>query len=425
MRKRDFTLTNARILDGTGAAPTTGTISVKNGIIQEVTSQTAAPSNDAQVIDVNGATVMPGLIDGHVHLLSNAGEKVENIHLWNVLTFTEEQTLHAAANAVKALQSGVTTVRDLAGSRPEIAVKHVMDAHIFPGARVITAGFVGMTAGHGDMFCPVNIDKRIWTPADGPDECRKLVRQYARDGSDLIKICTSGGVLSVGDKSGWRNFTEEETSVIVDEAHALGMRVAAHAHSRAGIKQALDAGVDTIEHGSSLDAELIQQMVDQGTWLCPTLSISQYMISSGKERGIPEESLEKAEEMRDSRLTSVQQAYQAGVRIFMGTDSCNTMAFGNHAWELQLMIEQLGMTTLEAIRASTSAAAEALNINHLTGTLQRGKAADLLVIDGDPIEDITALQNPQNLLAVMKEGVPYIDHGVFSQPLSTAPRASV
>src|SRR5690606_23100153 len=126
---------------------------------------------------------------------------------------------------------------------------------------------------------------------------------------------------------------------------------------------------------------LIQQMVDQGTWLCPTLSISQYMISSGKERGIPEESLEKAEEMRDSRLTSVQQAYQAGVRIFMGTDSCNTMAFGNHAWELQLMIEQLGMTTLEAIRASTSAAAEALNINHLTGTLQRGKAADLLVID--------------------------------------------
>jgi len=413
MRKRDFTLTNARILDGTGTAATTGTISVKNGIIQEVTTQTVAPTPAAQVIDVKGATVMPGLIDGHVHLLSNAGEKSENIHLWNVLTFIEEQTLHAAANAIKALHAGVTTVRDLAGSRPEIAVKHVMDAHIFPGARVVSAGFVGMTAGHGDMFCPVNIDKRIWTTADGPDECRKLVRQYARDGSDLIKICTSGGVLSVGDKAGWRNFTLEETNVIVDEAHALGMRVAAHAHSRAGIKQALDAGVDTIEHGSSLDAELIQQMVDQGTWLCPTLSISQYMISSGRERGIPEESLEKAEEMRDSRLSSVRQAYEAGVRIFMGTDSCNTMAFGNHAWELELMVQQLGMTASEAIKASTSSAAEALNISSATGSLKNGKAADLLIVQGDPTTDVSLLQNPQNLLAVVRDGIPYVDKGIF------------
>lgn len=414
MRKRDFTLTNARIIDGTGTPTTTGTISVKNGIIQEVTSQIVATSNDARVIDVQGATVMPGLIDGHVHLLANAGAKSENIHLWNVLTFIEEQTLHAAANAIKALQAGVTTVRDLAGSRPEIAVKHVMDAHIFPGARVVSAGFVGMTAGHGDMFCPVNIDKRIWTTADGPDECRKLVRQYARDGSDLIKICTSGGVLSVGDKSGWRNFTVEETNVIVDEAHALGMRVAAHAHSRAGIKQALDAGVDTIEHGSSLDEELIQQMVDQGTWLCPTLSISQYMISSGRERGIPEESLEKAEEMRDSRLSSVRSAYEAGVRIFMGTDSCNTMAFGNHAWELELMVEQLGMTPAEAITASTSAAAEALDIGHLTGSLQLGKAADLLVVNGNPEEDITILQNANNFRAVIREGISYVDQGLFT-----------
>src|SRR5690606_6270584 len=153
-----------------------------------------------------------------------------------------------------------------------------------------------------------------------------------------------------------------------------------------GIKQALDAGVDTVEHGSDLDDELVQQMLDQGTWLCPTLSISQYMITFGRKRGIPEESMAKAEEMRDVRLSSVRSAYEAGVKIFMGTDSCNTMPFGRHAWELELMVDQLGMSACEAIVASTSAAADALNIGGITGSLQRGKAADLLVLARNPLQ---------------------------------------
>lgn len=412
MRDNTFLLVNAHVIDGLGGEAVQAHVAVRDGVIEEVFTGTPPALTDRRVVDVAGSTVMPGLIDGHVHLLSNATSRAENIHLWNVLTFIEEQTLHAAANAVKALRSGVTTVRDLAGSRPEIAVKHAMEAHLFPGARVVTAGFVGMTAGHGDMFCPVNIERRLWKTADGVDACRKLVREYARDGSDLIKICTSGGVLSVGDKAGWRNFTREETEAIVDEAHALGMRVAAHAHSRSGIKQALDAGVDTIEHGSDLDDGLVQQMLDQGTWLCPTLSISQYMISFGRERGIPEESMAKAEEMRDVRLASVRRAYEAGVRIFMGTDSCNTMPFGRHAWELELMVEQLGMSPLEAIVASTSAAAEALDIAGTTGSLQRGKAADLLVLERNPLSDVRVLQDADNLLAVFKDGVAYAGKGL-------------
>lgn len=413
MRDNTFLLINAHVIDGLGGEAPAAHIAVNDGLIEDIVTGPAPVSSGRRVVDAAGATVMPGLIDGHVHLLSNASDQTENIHLWNVLTFIEEQTLHAAANAVKALRSGVTTVRDLAGSRPEIAVKHAMDSHLFPGARVIAAGFVGMTAGHGDMFCPVNIERRLWKTADGVDACRKLVREYARDGSDLIKICTSGGVLSVGDKAGWRNFTVGETEAIVDEAHALGMKVAAHAHSRLGIKQALDAGVDTVEHGSDLDDDLVKQMLDQGTWLCPTLSISQYMISFGRERGIPEESMAKAEEMRDIRLSSVRRAYEAGVRIFMGTDSCNTMPFGRHAWELELMVDQLGMTAREAIVASTGAAAQALDISSLTGSLQRGKAADLLVLDSDPLQDVRVLQDPTRFRAVIREGVPYVDRGLF------------
>src|SRR5919205_1157084 len=193
----------------------------------------------------------------------------------------------------------------MAGSRPEIAVKHAVDDGVIDGARVIVSGFVGMTGGHGDLFCPANIERRLWQAADGPDECRKLIRQYARDGVDWIKLCTSGGVLSIGDESEWRNYTMAETLAIVDEAHALGKRVAAHAHTRAGIRQALEAGVDTLEHGSSLDDELIEMMLERGTWLCPTLAISEYILESGPERGVPAASMAKAQAMRETRVASV------------------------------------------------------------------------------------------------------------------------
>lgn len=238
------------------------------------------------------------------------------------------------------------------------------------------------------------------------------MRQYARDGLDLIKICTSGGVLSVGDKNEWRNYTFEETLAIVDEAHALGMRVAAHAHTQAGIRQALEAGVDTLEHGSSLDAELIELMLERGTQLCPTLAIVEYIMERGRARGVPEESLAKAEAMRANRLESVRAAYAAGVPIFMGTDSCNTFPFGDHAWELELLQRRLGMTPMEAIVAATRSAAAALDIAELTGTLTPGKRADLLVIDGDPLADLTLLRDPNAILAVFQNGELMVDRGL-------------
>ena len=409
---QQIALIHARLIDGTGAPPIDDATVVVEGKEILAAGATVRIPADAKIIDVADATVMPGLIDGHVHLRAYAGHGAADVHLWNVTTFIEEQTLHAAGNARRALQTGVTTVRDMAGGRPEVSVKHAIDDGVLSGARVIASGFVGMTAGHGDMFCPAAVDHRLWPPADGVDACRKLVRQYARDGLDLIKICTSGGVLSVGDKNEWRNYTFEETLAIVDEAHALGMRVAAHAHTRAGIRRAVEAGVDTLEHGSSLDAELIELMLERGTWLCPTLAIVEYIMQRGRARGVPEESLAKAEAMRASRLASVRAAYEAGVPIFMGTDSCNTFPFGDHAWELELLLTQLGMSPMEAIVSATQSAAAALDIAELTGTVAPGKRADLLVINGDPLADLALLRDENAILAVFQNGEVKVDRGL-------------
>jgi imidazolonepropionase-like amidohydrolase len=236
-------LANCRVLGAAGGRVIENAVVLIEGkrIARVAVNQHDRLPDGTKVLELNGKTVMPGLIDAHVHLLSNSSSTQQDVHLWNVVTFVEEQTLHAARNAEIALESGVTTVRDMAGSRPEIAVKHAVDAFVVRGARVVASGFVGMTAGHGDMFCPAAIERRLWKPADGPDECRRLVREYARDGVDFIKICTSGGVLSYGDRPGWRNYTPNETLAVVDEAHALGMRVAAHAHTTSGIRQALEA----------------------------------------------------------------------------------------------------------------------------------------------------------------------------------------
>jgi len=399
-------LTNCRVI-GAGDSTVSGPayVLLEGRLITRVgpMAELALPDH-AGAYDLAGATLMPGLIDGHVHLLANSSQNQQDIHLWNVTTFIEEQTLHAARNAEIALESGVTTVRDMAGSRPEIAVKHAVDDFVVRGARVVASGFVGMTAGHGDMFCPPGIDRRLWKTADGPTACRQLVREYARDGVDFIKLCTSGGVLSIGDRPHWRNYSSEETAAIVDEAHALRMRVAAHAHTAAGIRQALEAGVDTIEHGSYLTHELAALMAQQGTWLCPTLTLSTFIVESGESRGIPRDSLEKGIETHRSLLTSIRVAHEEGVKIFVGTDSCNTMAFGGHARELELLQAALGLSGKDTIKLATQSTAEAVGLGEKTGRILPGYWADLLVVDGHPEEDCTLLQDAQRIQLVIRDG---------------------
>lgn len=407
-------LVGARLIDGTGAPPVPDAAVVMAGrdIVAAGPRASIKIPDGAPCRDLRGMTLLPGLIDGHVHLRSNAAARRQDVHLWNVLTFTEEQAIHAAGNAVRALEAGFTTVRDMAGGRLEVSVRHAMDDFVLPGARVVASGFVGMTAGHGDMFVPPSIPGRMWPTVDGPDAGRRLVREYARDGVDFIKICTSGGVLSIGDRNEWRNFTDDEARAIVDEAHALGKRVAAHAHSASGIRQALVAGVDTLEHGSLLDDELIEMLLDRNTWLCPTMAISEYIVSEGESRGLPAASLAKAREMHDAHIDSMCRAYRAGVRLFLGTDSCNTMAFGRHAWELELMWRQIGMSSMEVIVAATSAAADALDLGSVTGAVLAGRRADLLVVDGDPLADLTVLQDPALIRGIYRDGRLLVDRGL-------------
>ncbi len=416
MTEATIALTGATFLDGTGADPVRDAAVVIHGrSIVSAGGRAAVPvPSDTRTYDVSGLTLMPGLIDGHVHLRSSALPRRE-LHLWTSSTFLEEQVLHTAANARTALRAGVTTVRDMAGGRLEVSVKHAVDDGILDAARVVVSGFVGMTGGHGDLFVPPGVDHRQWRTADGVDACRRLVREYARDGVDLIKICTSGGILSIGDESEWRNYTQEETDAIVDEAHALGKRVAAHAHTRDGIDQALRAGIDTLEHGSTLDDELIERMLRQKTLLCPTLTITDLILHEGPERGVPEASMRKARSIEPRRVGSARKAHAAGVPIFAGTDSSQTLPFGRHARELELLVTQVGMTASEALVAATRNAASALGIGTRTGTLEPGKWADILVVDGDPLSDITVLQRQERLLGIFRDGRLLVDRGLSSR----------
>jgi imidazolonepropionase-like amidohydrolase len=404
----DLLLTHCRLIDGTGAAPVDDAyILIADGKIRAIGPRLADDEmGDHARFDVSGRTVMPGLIDAHVHLLSNARSNRSSSRTFDTATFVEEKTLHAAANAARALAAGVTTVRDMAGSRPEVSVKHAIDDGIIEGSRVVSAGFVGMTAGHGDMFFPPASDTRPWHTADGEVACRKLVREYVRDGHDLIKICTSGGVLSSGDNPAWRNYTDIEVASVVDEAHALGMRVAAHAHTKRGVLQAVRAGVDTIEHGSMIDKECADLMAERSTTLCPTLTLAHYMNSGEADPPLSAEAAEKARHVHRGHAAALQLARSAGVRIIAGTDSCNTMAFGRHARELALLVDIVAMSPMEAIVAATSDAASALDVDSVTGSLVAGKAADLLIVDGDPLADVALLQDQERLHTIMKDGRP-------------------
>lgn len=407
-------LVGGRLIDGNGGPPLDDACLLIGGrdILAVGRRADIGIPDDARVYDLRGKTLLPGLIDAHVHLRSYAGKDRSDFYLWGHATFQEEQVLHAAANARRALEAGFTTLRDAAGGRAEVALKHVTDQQLLDGARVIVAGFVGMTGGHGDLFTPPAVDRRPHQTADGPDECRKLVRAYARDGVDWIKICTSGGVLSLGDESEWRNYTLDEVRVIVDEAHALGKRVAAHAHTRPGVRQALDGGVDSIEHGSSLDAELIGRMLDSGTWLCPTLAVTEQIHAHGRERGLPEAALVKNEAVRTSRLESIRAAAAAGVRIFCGTDTSSILPFGQHAWELELLVTLLHVSPMRALQIATRDAAQAIGLGKRSGVLEAGRWADVLIVEGDPLADVRVLQAQERIRGVFRDGRLLVDRGL-------------
>ncbi|MEM7208848.1 MAG: amidohydrolase family protein [Pseudomonadota bacterium] len=384
-------------------------IRLANGKIAEIapSSEIIIPE-DARIVDGSGMTTTPGLCDIHVHLTTNSDFKnvVDNA-TYRGLVPGSEKLLHGIRNGLRALTSGVTTLR-IMGHREsgDVQLAEFIERGLLPGPRLLVAPWVmSMTGGRGDLFYPAELPRQEFDTADGVEECRKVVRLQRKLGAHFIKFTASAGLLSAGDKVHWSNYTVEEMKAIVQEAHDYDLKVAAHAHATKGIKRALEAGVDTLEHGSFLDDECIHMMLRQGTILVPTLLIVDWIARNGAKTGVRADGLEKLEAARQKQRSSIKKAIDAGVKIAMGTDSSGTLCpFGNHGRELELYVE-LGMSPEAALASATSAAAEALGMQDQIGTLDIGKDADIVMFRDNPLEDISVLTREGGIQAVFKSGV--------------------
>jgi imidazolonepropionase-like amidohydrolase len=349
-----------------------------------------------------GLSVIPGLIDTHVHLVGHAGRGSEDFLTWPLTTSRDEQVLHGVAHAQRAMRHGVTTVRDLAGDEAQIAMRRVFDSGVLAGPRVVVHCVVGMTAGHNDLFVPPAVAAPRKPTADGPDACRALVRTWARAGADGIKLTTSGGVLSVGDRSSWRNYTRAEIDAVVDEAHALGMPVAAHAHSVDGIQEALEAGVDSIEHATLITRQQADAVATAGTTVAPTLLINE-AIAEGRVP-VTAEAMEKAAELVARRDEGFRYAATVGVRFVLGTDANgHHVDFGDQMAELIRMHQVFGYDAQRCLRVATSEAATVVGLGDRVGTVKPGYGADFLVVRGRPWLDVADLR-VEGIVAVVSRG---------------------
>jgi imidazolonepropionase-like amidohydrolase len=373
-------LTGANAWDATRRAFRASTdILVRDGRVEAIGPSLAA-SPGVRVIDCSGYFALPGLIDCHVHLVSGGGPTELNA-IRNLSP--ADLALRAARNAEATLRSGFTTVRDLGAPHAvNIALSRAVQDGIVNGPRVLAAGMgVTMTGGHGHGF--------IAREADGPDEVRKAVREQLRAGATAVKLFASGGVLTPGVDPRSPSFTEQELAAGVEEAHKAFRVAAAHAQSTQGIKNAIRAGVDSIEHGVWLDEEAIGLMVERGTYLVATLTAPGVMAEGGTAAGLEPYAVEKSNLVLEDHIASFGAAVRAGVRVAMGTDQGTPLSRpGENAQEI-LRIAKHGLSRASAILAATAWAADLLKIN--AGRLEPGKLGDIAIFARDPLEDLSAL----------------------------------
>ena len=387
------------------------TIVVERDRITAVQSGYLAPSGPQdQVINLENRTVLPGLIDCHVHLESTPSRN----------SFRERFTLNpadvayrAAANALVTLRAGFTTVRDCGGSGVNIALRKAVAQGLVPGPRIYAAGTaISSTGGHMDETDGLSdfIIERLHPGtaegvANGPDQCRQAVREQFRRGADLIKIASTGGVLDLSKDGAGAQYTEEEIRAIVLTARDLGLPVACHAHGAEGIKRAVRAGVTSIEHGSLLDAEATQLMAKTRTWYVPTIIAGKSVADTTRRHPdyFPPVIAAKALSIGSQLQATFGRAIKQGVRVAFGTDA-GVYRHGQNALEFGYMTEA-GMSPLDAIRAATLNAAELIGDAPNLGTLEAGKYADIVAVEGDPLQDVATLTRPR---FVMKEGKVYV-----------------
>jgi len=401
---QNMAIKGATILDVTnGEMIKNHVVIIKNGRIDSVTpARSVEIPKGIEVLDLQGHTLLPGLIDMHVHLTSGGG-----YHGYESLKLTDERrAILGVVHAEQTLRAGFTTVRNVgAGSFGDVALRDAINDGDIPGPRMLVSGPpIGITGGHcsDNNLLPPEYGITGDGVADGPWAARTAVRRNIKYGADLIKTCSTGGVLSKGTKVGAPQYTVEELTALVDEAHSQGLKVASHAHGAEGIINALIAGADTIEHASFIDDEGIRLAVENNAALSMDIYVTEYILGEGASAGILEESLEKERMTGATQRSNFRKAVEAGAIIVYGTDA-GVYPHGQNAKQLSRMI-RFGMTPLQALQSATTVAAEVMGLGYEVGKIEVGYAGDVVAVKGNPIEQIELLETPN---VVIKGGVRY------------------
>ncbi|AEG17138.1 amidohydrolase [Methanobacterium paludis] len=398
---------NGTLIDGTGKPP------IRNAAVLIRNKQiiSAGPKNSIKLpetskmkmIDANDGFILPGFVDAHVHIMANGFHREDIIYKPLSLYF-----YNAIENMRLTINAGVTTVRD--AGLADAGVKMAIEQGLILGPRIqISVTPLSITGGHFDLWLNSGYDIKTSYPGypdsicDGLEEVRKKVREVLRAGAEVIKVMVTGGVMSVNDGPESTQFTVEELKVIVKEAeYKDGIKVMAHAHGVQGMKNALKAGVHSIEHGTYLDEEAIHMMLENKTYLVPTLLVNKNNMERAKRGEVREWEVESALTVFDIQKENIKKAYRAGVTIALGTD-CGVLSHGRNLEELSLL-QDIGMTPDEAIVAGTKTGAECLGWQDKVGTVEEGKFADIVISKTNPLEDIKSLGNPDNIVMVIKDG---------------------
>jgi imidazolonepropionase-like amidohydrolase len=386
----------------TGELKTNQAIVIEGDKIAQIapSSEIKAAAGDT-TIDLPDATLLPGLIDMHTHLTFD----LNSLGYQGLSISTAREALHGARNARRTLEAGFTTVRNLgAKDYADIALRDAINDGDVIGPRIVASGpAMGITGGHCDEnLLPPAFHFQGGGVADGVEAVQHRVRETIKYGADVIKICATGGVLSKGDDPNASQYTLEEMKAIVADAHRLGRKVAAHAHGAEGVRWASEAGVDSVEHGHLMDDAAIATLKKNGTYLVPTLFLTEYMQQNMEHSDVPEYSKQKMRWIAGAAQQNVKKAFDAGVKVAFGTDAA-VYPHGLNAGEFHVYVK-LGMTPLAAIQTATINASDLLGPKYLVGALEAGKWADVIAVDGDPTKDVTVLEHVK---FVMKAGAVY------------------
>lgn len=406
MMKMTWTLIkNGTLIDGTGADPIeNAAVLIKNNTIQRVGPENSIKiPKGTDILDAGGGFIMPGFIDAHIHVMANGFNREDTIY--DPLSF---YFYRAVENLRLTLDAGVTSVRD--AGLADAGVKMAVEKGIIKGPRLqICVTPLSITGGHFDFWLKSGYDVKVTYPGypdsicDGVEGVRKKVREVLRAGAEVIKVMVTGGIMSANDGPEAAQFTPEELRVVVEEASFKdNIKVMAHAHGVQGMKNAIDAGVHSIEHGTYLDDKLTNMMLENGTFLVPTLMANKNIKELALQGKTREWETEAALKVFDIQKENIKRAYHAGVRIAMGTD-CGVVEHGTNLKELALLCE-IGMDPMEAIVAGTKTGAECMGWDSELGTLEAGKLADIVISRVDPLLDVEALGDPENIVVVIKDG---------------------